>query len=854
MKTLRIRLLAAAAVAAFPHAAFAQDQASTLDDVIVTAQKREQGSIEVPIALTAYTADTLDALGIRTLDDLALFTPGFEIQQQSPNNPGFVMRGVTSSALEAAFEPRVSVFQDGVSISKGEGSYVELFDIERIEVAKGPQSTLFGRGALVGALNIIQNKADPDAFDAFGSIELGDHDLRRFEAMTNIPVDDAFAVRLSAVSRDRDGYVDDALGGEASQSVDTRAARAAFAWRGDAARVDVILNHQQDRPTGTAFKSLIMDQTNPTTGAVVADRRSPDAAALVPAPGFTDAFGVDREVWGATLLAEVDLSDSLTLSSIWAYREFTSAESNDVDGLSLPILTGRNEGEAEQSSQEFRLRYDAGGRFNGFVGASAFKYEGEHRTPIRFDERLVLATLAGQLNGAAAGLGLPKTTPAPLSLFQTPAFNAALLQGVVAAASDNRTTAAFDPTVVLSPQQAAALAANLRADHIETPTDTGSVLAMDVFADGTVQLTNRLELSAGLRYVREERDAGYGARINGRSVLGGALGAARLAGSGAPGSLAQANAILGALQSPAVQQIPASALPLFGVVFQPTLNNGTVTEQSLTDEGLTWRFAARYAFDADTSAYGTYARGRRPETLSVAGPAAPFGAPQFTRQDAEIVDSFELGLKLRRPEVGFSGAAAVYHYAYDNFETVVRDGLRLIPSNGGSAEAYGLELQGEWSLLDDLSVFGTYAYNHARFTSGALDGNRLRQAPDHTASIGLVAGFAAPGGRIEVRPTATWQSKSFFDDDNDRSDLQQPPIVLVGDTGVDEVQDAFGLINLTLSYRPDASPLTFELFGTNLTDEDYYIDAGNAGDRLGLPTFVSGAPRMAGVRLTWSVQ
>lgn len=439
-------------------------------------------------------------------------------------------------------------------------------------------------------------------------------------------------------------------------------------------------------------------------------------------------------------------------------------------------------------------------------------------------------------------------------MLQNPAFTAALLQGAVAAASDNRTTAAFDPTLVLTPQQAAALAANLRADHIETPTDTGSVVAMDVFADGTFAVTDRLEISAGLRFTHEDREAGYGSSVNGRSVLGGALGAARLAGTGTPAPLAQANAILGALQSPAVQQIPPTALPLFGVVFQPTLDNGVQATRSLEDDGLTWRLAARYAFDPNTSAYATYARGRRPQTLSIAGPAAPFGAPQFTEQAAEIVDSYELGLKLRRPASGLSGSVAVYYYAYDNFETVVRDGLRLIPSNGGSAEAYGAELQGEWSLFDNLSLYGTYAFNHARFTSEALEGNRLRQAPDHSASLGLVASFSVPGGILEMRPTVTWQSKMFFDDDNDRSDLQQPPIVLVGDTDVDEIQDAFGLVNLTLSYRPDASPVVIEVFGTNLTDETYYIDAGNAGDRLGLPTFVSGAPRMAGVRLTWSMR
>ncbi|MBW4980786.1 Plug domain-containing protein, partial [Marinobacter adhaerens] len=91
----------------------------------------------------ALQGQFLDDLGITEFDRLGQFVPGFDVQNQSPNNPGFVMRGITSDSGSAFNEPRVSVFQDGVSISKSRGSYVELFDMERVEVAKGPQSTLY---------------------------------------------------------------------------------------------------------------------------------------------------------------------------------------------------------------------------------------------------------------------------------------------------------------------------------------------------------------------------------------------------------------------------------------------------------------------------------------------------------------------------------------------------------------------------------------------------------------------------------------------------------------------------------------------------------------------------------------
>ncbi|MDO9078557.1 MAG: TonB-dependent receptor, partial [Brevundimonas sp.] len=179
-----------------------------LDEVIVTAQLREQSATEVPFALTAYSGDTLENLGVQDFEELSAFTPGLLVQNQSPNNPGFVMRGITSDSGEATSEPRVSVYQDGVSISKSRGSYVELFDIERVEIAKGPQSTLYGRGALIGAINVIQNKADIDRFDAAGRIAFGSLDYSMVEAMVNAPINDMFALRFATRMKTRDGYLE----------------------------------------------------------------------------------------------------------------------------------------------------------------------------------------------------------------------------------------------------------------------------------------------------------------------------------------------------------------------------------------------------------------------------------------------------------------------------------------------------------------------------------------------------------------------------------------------------------------------------------------------------------------------
>ena len=207
------------------HAQSASEQVSTVDDVIVTAQLRAQDPVEVPFALTAYSGQFLENLGVQEFEQLSAFVPGFLVQNQSPNNPGFVMRGITSDSGAATAEPRVSVFQDGVSISKSRGSYVELFDLERVEVAKGPQSTLYGRGALIGAVNLVQNRARPGQFDAQMRAEAGDFGYRAVEGFVNAPVGEDAALRLATRMKTRDGSVENLLGGEDYNGIETKAFR-----------------------------------------------------------------------------------------------------------------------------------------------------------------------------------------------------------------------------------------------------------------------------------------------------------------------------------------------------------------------------------------------------------------------------------------------------------------------------------------------------------------------------------------------------------------------------------------------------------------------------------------------------
>lgn len=847
-KTILMGCVAACALATAAKAQNADGQVSQLDEVVVTAQLRAQDPVEVPFALTAYSGEFLDNLGVQDFEELSAFVPGLLVQNQSPNNPGFQIRGLTSDSTGASDEPRVSIYQDGVSISRAPGAFVELFDVERVEVSKGPQSTLYGRGALIGAINVIQNKADIDGFDAEARAGIGNYDYRMVEMMLNAPVGDSAAFRFATRMKTRDGYVENLLGGRDYNGVDTQAFRASAAFEPSSAlRVDVIANYQQDNPSGVSFRSIYYNPIDPNTGATLGTDRSPGApAALTPGsnlPGGNE-LGIDREVWGVTGLVRYDLSDSLTLNSVTAYRTFETSESFDPDGISLPILTGIGQSDGEQWSQELRLNFDDGGAFSGFVGGSYFREENDSSSPIEIDERMALAQLAGILDGTPTA-ALP--THFPRAFYASQAFLQPLLAGLGVPAAAR-----------------AGIANNLKAGHQETAVTNTELESFDVFGDLTWKPTDRLEFAAGIRYTSDSKTTEFGSSVlNGRSIAGGLLAVRQVQGQidqlirvGTPAALAQAQA-LGAfatglvtqLATPGAVNAPVSAaFPLFGLTFQPTAGNGGTTSRDLDDDGLTYRLTGRYALSDDASLYATYARGRRPGVLAVTVPSTPFGAPNFTEVPAETVDSYEVGFKSALMDRRLRLDGAVYAYQYENFQTTEQVGTQFITTNAGEAEAYGFEGQASYVAADWLDLFATYGYNHARFTTGARDGNRFRLSPDHRVSIGALVNLPVAGGDLQIQPTYSWQSKMFFDDNNDRSDLQTTGFV--PDTLVDEFQDGYGLVNLRVRYTPDHANWSVEAFGDNLTDEAFIKDAGNTGDNLGLPTFIAGEPRTYGAVLT----
>ena len=438
--------------------------AATLQQVAITANKRTESLLEVPAAITAYTTEFLEKQSIQQFDQLSAYVPGLNVQLQSPNNPGFVIRGITSDDGTSYVEPRVSVFQDGVSISKSRGSVVELFDLERVEVLKGPQGTLFGRGAQIGAVHVIQNKAG-DRREAMMAVGSGSYNEIYANGMVNRPlVNGKLFGRVAAIYNKRDGFIENNAGGTLNGK-QTAAVRASLRWLPAAAStVDLIVNFQHDDSPGTSFKSLVY--------APAGGDRTPFRRATL---SGGDTLGINRQVGGLTLLWNQQLSNALRLTSITAGRRFYSDEAFDADGTAASALQFSEIAEGTQASQEFRLAYDRGGRLSGFAGVSGFWERGSQRVPYQTDERSLFALLSPLLGGA----GVP-----------------------------------FIPLVRPDGEANLAVATNpltgqpFKTNHFEQYQNFGETRAAEVFADATYKVA-KLSLTAGLRGTYEDVNNGY---------------------------------------------------------------------------------------------------------------------------------------------------------------------------------------------------------------------------------------------------------------------------------------------------------------------------------------------------------
>ncbi|MET4667112.1 TonB-dependent receptor [Sphingomonas sp. PvP056] len=680
-------------------------------DIVVTAQKREQRIQDVPMTVSAVTGARMAELGVNSLAEVALYIPGLRIQEQSANNPGFVIRGITSDSGSSQQGARVSLYYNGVDISRTRGAYQDLYDLERIEVVKGPQATLFGTASAVGAVNMISAPARAGTSgQLIGSY--GNYNRGQVSGFVNLG-NDTLAGRLAFAYKHHDGFVRNIAGdpkvanqnqGKVDQDdlngQDQRGIRGSLRWAPtDRLTANLVLSYDGQRNPGTAFRSRALAPTGGNGGdyAYAELSGSPYSETVLGAR----KLGLKRDVYDANLTVTYELSPGVSFTTVNGYRKFNSNEVFDADGGPAWYLEFGEEARGDQWSHEGRFNF-TGDTYHASFGWNALFENNLQRVPFSTEEGTYLGC---SVSSAYAGV------------------RAALAaNGVSGCVASNGTVTAARATAVLT------RGAATQIPYQSVFTNYGTNTTYSMFADGTWIPTPKLEITAGARVLIEQRKSGYSS-VQPNSVI--------LAGLGVRSSL------LGTANT-----------------------NGVIFNAVRSFSAILPRANLLYRVTDAINLYATVSKGRRSPVVQLA--AASVGGqvvPSLQIVPEEVVWNYEGGIK---GKIGpFTGSLGAFYQDYNGFQVSVTNNGITTTQSAGKARSPGVEAEGNLKLGRFVQLFGNFAYVDGKIAKnasyGVYSGARFRLQPQYTASGGATIRVPVRTMTLYATPSVTYQSSQFFE-------------------------------------------------------------------------------------------
>ncbi|MBO4244953.1 MAG: TonB-dependent receptor [Bacteroidales bacterium] len=831
----------------------------TNEEMVVSTQKRLQTAVEVPISLTAFDQAKLDELNTTQIDEISYFVPGFTNIIQGQNKAGYSIRGVTSDGMESFFQPRISVFLNGVTVSREQVSAIEPYDLERIEIVRGPQGTLFGRGAEIGAVHFITKRPEK-TFSGHVTGNYGGYSQYGIQGYVNVPINEKFADRFALKYDYHDGYIENLAGGKLNGR-NTIALRNTLGFYPKAnSKFNLILDFQSDNNPGVCFKSQTIAPDGGDT--------SPFTAAYL---NGGDALGLKRNLFGLTLEYEHDFNSSLGISNIFGARTCYADEYFDGDGTYLYILDAQETASQYQLSEEFRLNWNNGDRLSGFVGAGAMYDYCEHTMVTKSNLNMMFPASVGPVLRAEFEKSfavLPESIKEGIDQYK------AVLSAQYPAYSDMISQALDAYTDAVCPQIATSLNEQLDVWFKDSQWATSPDFAGDTKNIISGILINTLN---GMMQQNPQISA----------LLGGMTAEQVVGGMGIEDKLAGMKAYSGLTLSPDYEENHTNITrnfetDVFADVSWNVMGNlyltlglrGTYEKQKtgylsnsdpspfpsgeniiyqntdgvtywIEDDNFSWvgRCIINYMINNVNNIYLSFAKGRRPGVVYF-----NYNPNDSVILRPEAIFSLEFGAKGNLLHNTLSYAASFYAYNWLHFQSNVayvdEQGKNKYKNNDkGRAQCYGVEASLKYTFPRYLSLFADYTYFDGKFADKDEDGNELELA-GHSFRLSSKHAFDC-GLNVEVpfkerytayfRPNYSYKSKLYFEDSN-REDISQ---------------EGCGILNATLGvyFTKRNMSYDFGLWAKNITDTQYLIDAGNAGEQIGFPTFVAGAPANVGFRV-----
>ena len=358
-------------------------EARGIEEVVVTAQKREQSIMDAAIDVTAFSGEQLTEAGIDDVFGIAKAIPGLTIQNTG-SNPQLFMRGVGTRISGTGLDSGVAVYVDDRFVTRQSGQVFDIYDVERVEVLKGPQGVLFGRNATGGAIRIITKEVS-DELEGEVSFGYGSENFQTARGFINVPVTDNFGLRVSAQTRQRDAFKENIISNaEDFDDLDSESMRVKARWD---ISDNSVLKFSYDRSKATDLSNsgaVSLDRGNNrglSLGGITTTERDKIASSL----GTAEGYGSPKiESDSFQLRFETSLSDSLDLTAFVTYLDYSSSKPGDFDATSFPdIEVPYALSETSDIGGGFELSSNSDGPLSWVVGANFFEGDAESDYDLR---------------------------------------------------------------------------------------------------------------------------------------------------------------------------------------------------------------------------------------------------------------------------------------------------------------------------------------------------------------------------------------------------------------------------------------------------------------------------------------
>ena len=769
--------------------AMAQEDATVVDAIVVTAQRREETANTIGMAIQAFRGDQLEQLHIKDARDLSSVAPSFSVSQSYQGVPTYTLRGIGFNTINMSATSTVGTYTDEVAYAYPIMNTGPMYDLQRVEVLKGPQGTLYGRNTTAGLIDFVTNKPT-HSFEASGTVEFGNNDTHNFEGFISGPITEGVQARLAFRTEDSDrGWQKSFTRDERLGEIHKYGVRASLAMQpSDTLSIDASLTAWRDKSDPLAAQAIAFNPASngsPFNAAGLAtyiathQPTSGDQADWEPYAQRTADIGTglglkgplqnDNDFFGAKVHIAYEFSDTLRMMSLTSYNKLERDATFDWSGAPFEILAQRGYGEIKSIAEELH--------FDGEIGDVhwlAGLYYGKDK--ILDADRTMLGdhALANQVTGLAA-IGVPALGLPPLA--QNP-FN----------------SAGYTVTEMLQ-------AFRTYSDIANFETETKSV-----FLNADWRINDQWKLAGGVRYTKDKQDyAGCSRDFNGNM-------------------LPNVNVFNRTFYFGVYGATPAPIGVGDCVTFSTDTNDFGIVTSNLNEDNVAWRINVDYSPAERILLYASISRGAK-------SGSTPVNAANIAAQNAparqELLTAYEVGVKAALFDRKVQANAAAFYYDYEDkqlsayFADPIYTALSRL-QNIPESEAYGVDGDVTWRATPNLTVIGAATLLHTEIKGyvgvnaaglpESFDGAEFLYSPKFQGSLTMLYNRDLTDNLgLRVALNGRHQSKSH-------ADLSGDPLFEIPE---------YGLLNASIGVHALDKRWELSVWGRNLTDEYYYPAVSN---------------------------